>query len=142
MASETARELLDNALKRRAELAAEAAALDNLITFYRGLLRRKPTDSIEDQPDLYRGPSPRAVHAAHIAEMMEAARRIIIAERRPMRRGELRKRLEAQGFEILGADKNKVFGTNLWRSNKFIAVEGKGYWPKEIGLPPESGALL
>jgi hypothetical protein len=138
MATEVAKELLDKALKRRAELAAEAGALDNLISFYRGLLRRQSPERVHEQPDLYRGPSPRAVHAAQVAEMMEAARRIIIAERRPMKRGELRKRLEEQGFEIRGRDKNKVFGTNLWRSGKFRPIEGRGYWPKDVDLPLES----
>lgn len=137
MASPTAREVLDNALKRRQELRRESEALDNLIETYHSILgigtTRRETE--EEQPDLYRGMSPKAIHTARVAEMIDAARRIIIAERRPLKRGELVSRLEAHGFQILGADKNKVFGTNLWRSKKFIAIEGKGYWPKDVALP-------
>jgi hypothetical protein len=70
--------------------------------------------------------------------MVDTARRIIVAEGRPMKRGELVKRLEERAFKITGADKNKVFGTNLWRSGKFVAVKGKGYWPSDIALPSES----
>lgn len=137
MADETARELLDKALKRREEIGREVAALDNLIAVYRRLLSVHTTesDSAVDQPDLYRGLSRREIRAAQIAELMDAARKIIIAERRPMKRGELVKRLTEQGFHIVGGDRNKVFGTNLWRSGKFRTVEGKGYWPKDVTLP-------
>lgn len=137
MASPTAREVLEKALERRAELVQEMGALDSLISVYRGLLSRSAAESRigVDQPDLYKGLPPRSIHAAQIAEMMDAARRIIIAEKRPMKRGELVKRLAEQGFEIFGKDKNKVFGTNLWRSGKFRTIEGKGYWPKDVSLP-------
>jgi hypothetical protein len=137
MAGETARELLEKVVERRDELAREMAALDSLISIYRGLLSRSGAESRVglEQPDLYRGLPPRAVHAAQIAEMMDAARRIIIAEKRPMKRGELVKRLTEQGFEIIGKDKNKVFGTNVWRSGRFRTIEGKGYWPKDVALP-------
>ena len=131
------KEVLEKAIQRRADLAEEMAALDNLISMYRGLLSRMSSESVisVEQPDLYRRLPPRSVHAAQIAEMMDAARRIIISEKRPMRRGELVKRLQEQGFEIIGRDKNKVFGTNIWRSGKFRTVEGKGYWPKDVALP-------
>jgi hypothetical protein len=137
MSSPTAREVLEKALERRAELVQEMTALDSLITVYRGLLSRAGAESRVgvDQPDLYRGLPPRSVHAAQITEMMDAARRIIIAEKRPMKRGELVRKLTEQGFQIIGKDKNKVFGTNLWRSGKFRTVEGRGYWPKDVALP-------
>lgn len=135
----TARDMLNNALKRREELRLESEALDMLIETYKNLLGSKEEPSNDpEQPDLYRGMTQRAIQSAQVAEMLEAARRIIISERRPMKRGELVKKLEANGFKIAGADKNKVFGTNLWRSEKFVAVEGKGYWPKDVELPSES----
>lgn len=144
MVSPTARDILDKALRRREELRVESEALDLLIRTYRDVLgvRSDVPSGPEVQPDLYRGMSQRAVHAARVAEMVDAARRIIIAERRPMKRGEIVKRLEAQGFDIVGSDKNKVFGTNLWRSEKFVAIEGRGYWPKDVELPSESPGLL
>jgi hypothetical protein len=85
--------------------------------------------------------SQRAIRTARINEMVDEARRIMVTERRPMKRGELVRRLEGRGFKILGTDKNKVFGTNLWRSGKFRMVEGKGYWPNDVALPGESLAL-
>lgn len=140
MASPTAREILQSALKRREELRLESEALDNLITTYQTILGigNPARETNEEQPDLYRNMSKRALRSARVAEMIDAARRIIIAEGRPMKRGELVKRLEAIGFEVEGADKSKVFGTNLWRSGKFIPVEGKGYWPNDLSLPSES----
>jgi len=140
MTGPTAREVLDKALKRKQELLLESEALDNLIATYQRLLgtTKNVSETREEQPDLYRGASKRAIHAAQVAETIEAARRIIIAARRPMKRGELVKRLTEQGFTIVGADKNKVFGTNLWRSGKFRSIEGKGYWPVDVELPSES----
>lgn len=139
MGSPTARDVFNIALKRREELAREAEALDKIIASYREI--GEENDSFlgaqEEQPDLYRGVSPRAQKSAQVAEMIEAARRIVIEQKRPMKRGELVKNLENKGFTIEGGDKNKVFGTNLWRSEKFIAVEGKGYWPKDVALPSE-----
>ncbi|HEY0043225.1 MAG TPA: hypothetical protein VGB62_01635 [Allosphingosinicella sp.] len=137
MAAETAKELLAKLLKRRAEISAEAAALDSLISVYRGLSERENLESATqtEQPELYGTRSDRAFRAAQVAAMMDAARKIIISERRPMKRGELVKRLTEQGFIVTGKDKNKVFGTNLWRSGRFRMVEGEGYWPKDVILP-------
>lgn len=137
MPAPTAQELLDKALKRRAELALESEALDLFIDTYKRLLSTRATDRSSEtgQFELYGGASSRAINAAKVADMMDAARRLMIAEKRPMKRGELVKRLEAQGFEVTGKDKNKVFGTSLWRTGKFIAVEGKGYWPNDVELP-------
>ena len=144
MSSPTARDILDKALKRKEELRIESEALDHLIATYRSILgvTTNSREGLDLQPDLYRGMSPRAVHSARVAEMVDAARRMMIAERRPMKRGELVKKLEAQGFSVEGADKNKVFGTNLWRSGKFIAVKSRGYWPRDVELPSESPGLL
>jgi hypothetical protein len=69
--------------------------------------------------------------------MIEEARRLILKENRPMKRGELVRQLEARGFKIAGTDKNKVFGTTVWRSGKFDQIEGRGYWPKGVPLPPD-----
>ena len=52
-----------------------------------------------------------------------------------MKRGELVKLVEARGYKILGSDKNKVFGTNMWRSGKFRHIEGLGYWPTDVDPP-------
>lgn len=137
MVSEIEKELLEKALERRAELSKELSALDSLIAYYKGLLVRQGVESPGglSQPDLYRGTTKRSLHAAELADMMNRARRIIIENRRPMKRGELVKELENQGFVITGKNKNKVFGTNLWRSGRFRSVGSEGYWPKDVALP-------
>ena len=69
--------------------------------------------------------------------MIEEAKRMILAEKRPMKRGELVDRLAKQGFRIIGTDKNKVFGTNIWRSRQFRHIDGHGYWPLDVALPKD-----
>lgn len=140
MAGDTAHDFYAKALKRHAELTLELEALAEFISAYERFQKKRAvlTETYEEQPDLYKPASNRAARAAKIAQVIDAARRIIIAEGRPMKRGELVKRIEGMGLEIVGTDKNKVFGTNLWRSNRFTTIEGKGYWPKDVELPRES----
>jgi hypothetical protein len=137
MADPNISEILDKLLERRALLAREMAALDNLVGLYHRLSSRENSESAMDpsQLDLYRHPSSRAAQAAEINRTIEAAKRLIIKEGRPMKRGELVQALEGQGYGFPGKDKNKVFGTNLWRSGKFRTIEGRGYWPKDVTLP-------
>ncbi|MDB5694866.1 MAG: hypothetical protein JWN21_409, partial [Sphingomonas bacterium] len=40
-------------------------------------------------------------------------------------------------FSFPGTDKVKVFGTNLWRSGRFVSLKGLGYWPEAHPLPAE-----
>lgn len=136
MSGDTVQEILDKLLERRDIISKELSALENLIVVYRGLSTQPPPESI-DQGELKLGlhASPRAVQAAAITRSIEAIRRMIIGENRPMKRGELVRRLESEGFTLPGADKNKVLGTNIWRSGKFRTIEGRGYWPKDVSLP-------
>lgn len=134
MSGQTPRELLANLLKRREELRMESEALDKLIETYRQLemLDRTPPS---DQLSLWRGSSSRRARSDYVAEMLTEARRLIIGEGRPLTRSELVRLLQEQGYVIDGGDKAKVLGTNIWRSERFNHVEGKGYWPKDIPLP-------
>ena len=129
----SAAEILDKVRKRLAELQAEVEVLQNLITAYAEIARSQPsgTDSDEAQLSLYGG-SIRQARQERVAKAIAAARHLILTEGRPLKRGEIVKKLLAEGYEIEGADKNKVFGTNLWRSGQFITVEGEGYWPKDV----------
>jgi hypothetical protein len=140
MAEANISDILEKLLERRSILAREMAALDNLIGLYHRLSSREISESASDasQLDLYRHPSSRAAQAAEINRTIDAAKRLIIKEGRPMKRSELVQALESQGYGFPGADKNKVFGTNLWRSGKFRTIEGRGYWPKDVALPRES----
>lgn len=130
-------DILPKLLDRRAELVKEAAALDALIAHYQRLASRSRSESpdLAGQLDLYGGLSSRTIKAAEIARTVDAARKMILAANRPMKRGELSKALTAQGFELPGKDRNKVLGTNLWRSGKFRTVGDQGYWPKDTPLP-------
>jgi hypothetical protein len=140
VAAETVKALLDKALKRREELRLESDALDNLIDTYRKIQElRHEGVPVTNQLDLWRGGSRRSLQSAQVEDMLDAAKRIILAERRPMKRGELVKRLEARGFTIIGGDKHKVFGTNVWRSKKFNHVPGEGYWPNDVPMPTRRG---
>jgi len=134
LASSSSDELFDKALKRHKELLQELEALTRFIEDYAQIVRSRESPRF-DEPQLFLPPSKRAAHGERIAEMMDAARKIILSEQRPMKRGELRKRVEGLGFNIVGSDKNKVFGTNIWRSGKFRMIEGRGYWPVDIELP-------
>ena len=135
--AQTANEILVALRKRREVLRRELSALDSLLPVYEALSAAEIPESDQEsgQLELYRGRSSRAAQTAAIAETVEAVRKIIVKSGKPMRRGELVRELEKMGFDLPGADKNKVLGTNLWRSGKFRAVEGLGYWPKDIPLP-------
>lgn len=137
MNASTTREILDKALKRRKELVSELETLEEIIATCSKALEREglARRATEDEPGLFRAPSPRAAHAEQITKMIDVARRILLSEQRPMQRGELRQRVEATGFQVIGKDKNRVFGTNLWRSKKFKMIEGQGYWPIGEDLP-------
>ena len=135
MASETVKDLLAKALKRQKELRLESEALQKLIDTYRKIQDLRDEDPDADQLHLWHGRSRKAVHSEQVGEMLDAARRIILHEGRPMKRGELVKLLEARGYKIIGGDKSKVFGTNVWRSGRFVHVQGLGYWPKDVDLP-------
>lgn len=135
MPTDSTRELLSKLLKRREELRVESEALENLIQTYTSLSHLKASQAEAPQLDLWKARHSSKARSAYVAEMLAEARRIIISEGRPMTRSEIVRRLEEAGFIIEGRDKPKVLGTNIWRSKKFEAVEGKGYWPIDIARP-------
>ncbi|MCC6479423.1 hypothetical protein [Sphingorhabdus sp.] len=134
MSNNTTREIIAKLLKRRDELRLESEALDNMIRTYQKLMMLEKTPD-PDQLHLWRGEGPRAAKTAYLSEILSEVRRIIVGEGRPMSRGELVRRLEAEGYVLDGRDKAKVLGTNIWRSEQFMHVEGQGYWPGDIPLP-------
>ena len=134
MADESLRDLLSKLLKRREELRLESEALEKLIDTYRQLALLENEEEVP-QLDLWKGSRSRRARSAYVAEMMAAARRLILAEGRPLTRSELLQRLEADGYVVDGADKSKVLGTNLWRSEQFQHIGKKGYWPQGIPIP-------
>ena len=123
------------ALKRKEELRLESNALENLINAYSGLMHLA-ADPVPPQLNLWQAQRSRRARTAYVGELMGEIKRMIVAEGRPLTRSELLRRLEAQGQVIEGGDKAKVLGTNIWRSREFTHVEGRGYWPKDLALPP------
>lgn len=67
--------------------------------------------------------------------MINKAEALILDAGRPLSRTELLLQLQEHGFEIDGADKSKVLGTNLWRSKRFHNLKGVGYWPVSHPAP-------
>lgn len=137
MPDETVRSLLGKAIRRQRELRLELEALDRLIGDYQRIQQLRDEDPDAQQLHLWHGGSRRALKSDAVAAMMAEARRVLLAEGRPLKRGELVKRLERRGFIIEGSDKNKVFGTNLWRSGLFKQIHGHGYWPADQELPSD-----
>jgi hypothetical protein len=136
-------ELLANSLKRKEELQKESKTLDRLIELCRRMIADEETVNEPAQLGLWETRHQRQrLKATQIQEMLAEVRRLILAERRPLKRGELVKRLEDRGFEIVGTDKSKVLGTNVWRSKQFVHIDGEGYWPSDIELPSEFDRLL
>lgn len=137
MVDQSVREMLANAMKRREELRRESEALDNLIEAYRKLsvLQREPE---REQLDLWSRAGSKRAKTAYIVEIMTEIRRLVVGEGRPMTRSELLRQLENKGYVIDGGDRSKVLGTNIWRSGHFTHLDGRGYWPKDIPIPPKA----
>ncbi len=136
MADAPIRDIYENILKRRAEIARQLEVLDEALNALRPLVPDNvATSEYDEQPELYVPESGRAAYSARINQMMDESRRIIIGKRRPMKRAELVERLEQLGYDLAGGDKRKVFGTNIWRSKQFVTIGSMGYWPIDVELP-------
>lgn len=134
MGNETARQILASALKRKDEIRKESEALDKLISAYREILN---APEVVDEPTLDLRPSrgSRKAQSDYVARLLRECRRLILDAGRPLRRSELVRLLEQNGYPVDGTDKSKVLGTNIWRSDLFTHIEGAGYWPKDAPLP-------
>ena len=130
-------ELLRKAFERRDQLRNELEAVDRFIASYSTIAeRRSPPEtsqtSLFDELPVRRS---KARQAALVRAAIDEAERMILQEGKPLTRGELVTRLQAAGHKLDGTDKNKVLGTNLWRSGRFYNLKGVGYWPKSSPLP-------
>ncbi|MCT8002840.1 hypothetical protein NZL82_13245 [Sphingomonas sanguinis] len=131
-------ELLRQAYERRERLRQELKLVENLIADYlrleaHTLNRAKPANyelSLEAPAS-----TRQRLTGAELNNVMDAAEAVIAEAGKPLSRSELMDRLESQGFHFPGTDKTKVFGTNLWRSKRFLNLKGIGYWPKGVPLP-------
>lgn len=130
-------ELLQRALLRRDELRQELEALDTFIRTYSEMKERQAPAHTQ-QADLFATRTPRGFRQQRVAAnelAMEAAEKIILAAGHPLSRSELLRALEREGHVIVGGDKSKVLGTNIWRSKRFYNLKGAGYWPISAPIP-------
>ena len=137
-------ELLQRALDRRDQLRVELTAVERFIQTYAPLVERARnaptnTDLFDSLPPVTQS---KAARAKEIAAAMVVAENIILAAGRPLSRSILLRELEKAGRAVVGTDKSKVLGTNLWRSKRFLNLKGLGYWPKSVPLPALYQAAL
>ena len=138
-------ETLSKALKRKEELEKELVQVQQFIDLYRALFGEEigensanasttePAKSPEEAPQKRR-------RRGKPTEIADAAERVIRSLNRPVQRGELVSRIEQEGIEIHSDDKPRYIGTILWRqSERFVNVEGRGYWLTGVPLPDEDG---
>jgi hypothetical protein len=61
------------------------------------------------------------------------ARKLLIENGRPMKRGQLIKRFHSHGLRIGGNDEVKNFGAKIWKAkDRFTNISGEGYWPRDV----------
>ncbi len=87
------------------------------------------------------GPS-RNRSGARPAQIVKSAKEILMNAPHPMLRGELLKRLSAEGIEIVGTNPANTLGTTLSRApTVFVNLKGFGYWLVGKPYSPASYAL-
>lgn len=123
------------AIERRARLAKELALLDQYIELHERLFgdARKPisaTAYISEEGDTVAAHGRQEPRTRNDPKAIaDAAERIICEAGRPIKRGELVRRIEATGLTLNTSDKGKYIGTILWRERqRFENIEGEGYW--------------
>jgi len=131
-------ELLRQAYERRERLRRELTLVDNLISEYEQLESKAPVANSGNYELSFEGRPTRGrtrTSTTDLTAIFDAAEAMIMEAGKPLSRSELLDRLEARGFQFPGTDKVKVFGTNLWRSRRFLSLKGLGYWPEAHPLP-------
>lgn len=109
---------------KRASIIAEIAKIDQYINLHQQLFgdeQPEPTDTARKK-------------SGKGAGMAAAIERVLRYADRPMHRGEIRKAMEAAGYQIPAQDKSKYVTVSLWRyRDKFKSVDG-GYILKGSAL--------
>lgn len=126
------------AYERRERLRRELTAVENLIAEHERLeSSTRPVMASNYELPLLPARNARRQRspAADMTALFDAVERTILEEGKPLSRSELIEKLEAKGFKFGGTDRIKVFGTNLWRSRRFVSLKGIGYWPEAHPLP-------
>lgn len=131
-------DFLRMAYERRERLRRELLAVEHLIAEHERLEASTPKSTRRNYElplETARRTRAQRTEAGGLEPLFDAAERAILDEGKPLSRSELIERLEPEGFAFPGGDRVKVFGTNLWRSRRFISLKGLGYWPKSHPLP-------
>lgn len=125
--------LLKEARLQRDKLKLELQALDQFILNYERAqgVGVQPSENV----DLFSGAMTRKGKAGLVEKHLEIARNAMINANRPLNRREIYDAVVQAGLDVVGGDKLKVLGTNVWRSGKFKRVARQGYWPADIQLP-------
>ncbi|WP_152046743.1 hypothetical protein [Aureimonas psammosilenae] len=80
--------------------------------------------------------APRERNIVPPSDIARFARETLLAEGKPMKRGQLVRAILKRGLPLAGRDPSKNLGTILWRHrDQFINLEHLGYWPRDIALP-------
>jgi hypothetical protein len=62
------------------------------------------------------------------ADVIRTVKELLAEKGHPMTRRQLLDALKSRDVVIRGANPMKVLGTNLWRSDDVVSLEGHGYW--------------
>lgn len=128
-------------MRRREKLLRELEKLDEYINLHRELFGDDGTEQAAPPPlaqpvQEADATTTTARTRGRPAEIAAAAERIIRNLNRPVQRGELVERIEAEGIEIHSDDKARYVGTVLWREKeRFENIEGEGYWLAGLEWP-------
>lgn len=129
-------QVIEKARKRLAALEIEAEQIRQFIHMYEKLAREEFVGEEATQWETRGGTALLpgvAVEKSSPAQIVAAAKELMKEKQRPLTRSELVRLLSLRGLRISGVDKSKNVGTIMWRSKEFENVEGRGYWPKELG---------
>jgi hypothetical protein len=133
-------EVIDRLVRRRAELRAEIAKLDQVIEGLTALSDVIGNDdaavaSVEAKPEMTAREGQRERGVLPPEEIVRFARNALLKNGRPLKRGALVRVLEAEGVPLAGKDKAKNLGTILWRNlDQFVSLDKLGYWPRDISI--------
>ena len=132
-------EILRNLRLKRERLKADLSEVDKAITMFERAKAELSPDLFSELTPTQRetpNPSPRARNAIAPRDLALAAKDVLLAAGKPMKRGDIVQELSRRGIEIAGKDPNKNLGTILWRHQEmFVTVNALGYWVKDVPLP-------
>lgn len=133
-----------NAVTRRKQLISELEDVDRFLDLYRRFASEPSPRAVENvnparvrEHQITEGQSAPPARASISQEKFAKEARLILLENGyPMKRGDLVRAFKERGMEIGGTDEGKNLGTKIWRAGtKFINIEGKGYWPRDVACP-------